>query len=113
MNNLIYLIGAISFFIGGLQILKTKQYSFRYAQPLNLGVYANFIGMFVILISFAFFYIYFKNKIIKSTPTHTICPTCKQTYNFTDLKDGKCPKCNIDTVDIEKYYKDNPFKEDE
>jgi len=52
----------------------------------------------------------FKNPTIP-TPQNTICPNCKQTYNSQDLKDGKCPTCkDIDTVEIEKYYKDNPSK---
>lgn len=32
------------------------------------------------------------------------CPKCKETYTYIDLKNGICPKCNIKTIDLEKYY---------
>lgn len=41
-----------------------------------------------------------KNKIIE----YSKCPNCKETYIYTSLKDGLCPKCDIKTIDIEKYY---------
>ncbi len=56
--------------------------------------------------------LYFKNK--QSITKYTICPNCKQTYNFKDLKDGKCPTCkDTNTIEIEQYYKDNPFKDED
>ncbi len=45
---------------------------------------------------------------------YTICPKCKETFDYKDLKNGKCPHCkDIDTVDIEKYYKDKKEQEKE
>ena len=56
----------------------------------------------------------FKVRKPKKTIEHTICPNCKQTYNYKDLKDGKCPTCKeTNTIDIEQYYKDNPFKDED
>ena len=40
-----------------------------------------------------------------SSNRYTICPKCKESYNYSELKDGNCPKCDIKTVDIEEYYK--------
>jgi hypothetical protein len=38
---------------------------------------------------------------------YTICPKCKESFNYSDLENGKCLYCeNIDTIDIEEYYKD-------
>ncbi len=72
-----------------------------------------FLGISLLVIGITWLYSAFKSTKPKPQAEHTICPTCKQTYNFTDLKDGKCPTCDIDTIEIEHYYKDNPFKEDE
>ena len=46
------------------------------------------------------FFIKTRKKILE----YTICPTCKETYFYKDLEDGKCPKCKIETVDIDKFY---------
>ena len=41
----------------------------------------------------------------------SICPTCQESYNYIDLKEGMCPYCDIKTVDIKEYYEDK--KDDE
>lgn len=68
-------------------------------------------GMVFIVVSIIYFK-YIKPKLPKhksKTPQYTICPNCKETFNYDDLKKGKCPYCkDVDTVDIEQYYKDNP-----
>jgi hypothetical protein len=48
-------------------------------------------------------------KYIKSyEEKYTICPKCKESFNYNDLKNGKCLYCeNIDTIDIEEYYDDH------
>ena len=84
---------------------------------LNLSDNNLYIFIGTSLISFGLIWVYsiFKNKKIVVKPKeHTICPNCKQTYNFKDLKDGKCPTCkDTNTIEIEQYYKDNPFKDED
>ena len=36
---------------------------------------------------------------------YSICTKCKETYIYSKLNDGICPKCNIKTIDMEEYYK--------
>ena len=44
----------------------------------------------------------------------SICPKCKEAFNYNELEDGKCKYCkNVDTVDIKQYYKHNQHKQDE
>lgn len=44
---------------------------------------------------------YFRHK----KTEYSICPKCKETYTYNDLKDGMCPKCDVKTTDLEEYYK--------
>ncbi len=70
---------------------------------------SNKIGYLYIGIIFFILGYFFKNK--NKSIEFSICPKCKETYTYKDLKDGKCPHCkNIDTIDIEKYYKDKKDK---
>ena len=40
---------------------------------------------------------------------YTICPKCKESFNFHELKDGKCKYCeDVDTIDANKYYIEHP-----
>ena len=111
-NNLLYLIFALLFFAQGAFIIENKIYKFNWHESFYLGKYSTYVGVAIILLGCTFVFLFLKIK-TKPTPPHTICPTCKETYNYSDLKDGKCPKCDVDTVDIDKYYKDNPFEEDD
>ena len=59
-----------------------------------------------VIIGFIFIFLGTKYKI--KYPEFTKCPKCKKSYNYGDTIKGKCPKCNIDTIEIEKYYKQFP-----
>jgi hypothetical protein len=96
--------GLMAIFLG-FYIIYTGVYDVYYGYIIEIG-YAKYpLSLFFIWAGFRFIFTKNKNEI------RTICPNCKQTYNYKDLKDGKCPKCDIDTINIDKYYKDNPFKE--
>lgn len=42
-------------------------------------------------------------------PQVTKCPKCKETFNYNDTLDGKCPNCkDVDTIDIKEYYEKFP-----
>jgi len=76
--------------------IKENNYSFEY-------------GLFILCIGFVFFYFGYKTKNKKIQIEYTICPNCKETFNYIELKNGKCKYCkDVDTIDIQKYYKEHP-----
>ena len=75
-------------------------------EPLYLGIYSKPFSL--LFFSFGIFLIYIGVKKQKQNK-FTKCPNCKESFNYSELKDGKCKYCkDIDTVDIEEYYKNNP-----
>ena len=51
----------------------------------------------------------YKTIKINDENNYTICPNCKESFTYSELKDGKCKYCDdVDTIDIEEYYKNNP-----
>ncbi len=44
-----------------------------------------------------------KFKTIK-TIEYSKCPKCKEAYTYLKLEDGMCPKCDVKTIDMDKYY---------
>ena len=65
------------------------------------------VGVVICIISLLLFNKFFDEHEDKFTPTKfSICPTCDETYNYKDLEDGLCPKCNIKTKDLDGYYDD-------
>lgn len=62
----------------------------------------------IILISLLIAYTIYLIRLNYKIPEFTKCPKCKNSYNYTDTKNGKCPKCNIDTIEVEKYYRQFP-----
>jgi len=51
--------------------------------------------------------LYFKHK--KTKPIeYSKCPKCKTAYNYQDLENGICPKCHIQTIEMEEYFKQFP-----
>ena len=59
------------------------------------------IILIILLISYTIYLIRLNSKI----PEFTKCPKCKNSYNYADTKNGKCPKCNVETIEVEKYYR--------
>ena len=62
------------------------------------------IILIILLIAYTIYLIRLNSKI----PEFTKCPKCKNSYNYADTKNGKCHKCNIDTIEVEKYYRQFP-----
>ena len=58
------------------------------------------------LLLFYLGYLLFKIKPLIKLEKYTICPSCNETYNYEDLENGLCPKCNIKTKDLDGYYDD-------
>ena len=112
-----------SIFIGcyliylGFDIMTTGLFNVYYDLMAPLGIFKYPVSVFCIFAGFLIFYKVYKeflNPTKQIHTEHTICPNCKQTYNYKDLKDGKCPTCKeTNTIEIEQYYKDNPFKDED
>lgn len=73
------------------------------------------LGLLKYPLSFiTFFYgiwliVHYKRIQLDEEEKHTICPNCKETFNYNELKDGKCKYCeDVDTIDTQKYYKEHP-----
>ncbi|WP_419768877.1 hypothetical protein [Arcobacter sp.] len=64
------------------------------------------VGLLLIFLGFYSFFSIVKNW-KKKYIQYSKCPKCKETYTYKTLKKGMCPKCNIKTVDLEKYYSKN------
>ena len=62
----------------------------------------------IILISLLIAYTIYLIRLNSKMPEFTKCPKCKNSYNYTDTKNGKCPKCNVETIEVEKYYRHFP-----
>jgi len=41
------------------------------------------------------------------------CPKCKTAYHYLELEDGLCPKCNIETIDLDSYFDKYPEEVEE
>lgn len=63
-------------------------------------LYGIILGYISILVGIIIFYLILKKKKIE----YSKCPNCKETYTYSKLEDGMCPKCNKKTIDMEKYY---------
>lgn len=69
---------------------------------INLGLFKFPIGIFLVYFGIKQFK---KQNKEKNYIEYSICPKCEESYNYSDLKDGICPKCDIKTVDLKGYYK--------
>jgi len=61
-------------------------------------------GIFLTLLSL---FIYILGKKMCVEPIVYKCPKCKEVFCEKDIKNGKCPICSIDMIDIKDYYRDN------
>ncbi len=48
------------------------------------------------------------SKKIKKVCEFTKCPECKKCYGIGELNNRICPKCNISTIDLDKYFEKHP-----
>ena len=73
------------------------------------------IGFLKYPLSFITFYfgirflIYHKTIIIDDEEKVSKCPNCKESFDYAELKNGKCKYCDeTDTIEIDEYYKKYP-----
>jgi hypothetical protein len=120
-NKLKNILGGLflSFFIFfmGYDTYSKNALNVYYGYYVNLGILH--IPLIIVFIVGAFYLLYLTYKEFLSNKNKikqiefSICPKCKESFNYNDLKNGKCLYCeNIDTLDIEEYYKENKINED-
>jgi len=63
-------------------------------------------GIFLTLLSL---FIYILGKKVCVEPIVYKCPKCKEVFCERDAKNGKCPNCLIDMIDVKEYYKESLF----
>ena len=109
MNKLLYFILGIVLIIGGLRIISTKTYEFRYYTALELGKYSTAVGLLIVSIGLVLLYL---GYILKEQKIEfSKCQKCKENYRYSELKDGMCPTCNVKTIEMDEYYKKYPDDE--
>jgi len=111
MNKLLYFILGAILIIGGLRVITTKTYEFRYYTALELGKYSTVIGLFILLIGLILLYLGYTLK--ENKIKYSKCPKCKESYRYETLKDGICPTCNIKTIETQEYFKKYPKELDD
>ncbi len=90
------------------------------------GTYSSYKGIYIELgllkypLSFIIFsygiwlIINYKKIKIDEEEQYSICPNCKESFTYKELHHGKCKYCkDIDTIDIEEYYKNNSDERNE
>lgn len=104
---MIYILSFFSFLFG-IIIINSPEWTIR---GLNINFSDNYFNIVlgVPLIVFSLYIVFVKVKYInKKQIEFSKCPKCKESYAYGELTNGKCKKCkNIDTIDIEEYYKNN------
>jgi len=107
MNSFGWYFLGIILFLDGIWTLFGGKTSFKgkgWTHPsIEYSILMIFIGS-LILVSVK---LYFKNKKTKITE-YSKCPNCKTAYDYQKLNKGICPKCHIQTIDMDEYYKQFP-----
>ena len=103
------LIIAFAMIVESIHVLKTGMIGYELYGSFFIGDYKYPMSFVFFIFGIYALYITYKTyknqKYNKPKSEYTICPKCKESYNYSDLEDGMCPKCDIKTVDIEEYYK--------
>ena len=106
VNNFLWYFSGFLSIIEGIWTLLGGKTFFRL-----VGWKETSIEYSIFAIIFGIVIIFFTKKHIKINTfiEHSKCPNCKETFNYTELKNGKCKYCDeIDTIEIDEYYKKYP-----
>ncbi|CUV65411.1 hypothetical protein BN3087_330027 [Sulfurovum sp. enrichment culture clone C5] len=75
-----------------------------YVEKTTFAILTHIIAILFLL------YIFYKSS---WEPNFVKCPKCKETFNYKDTLEGKCPNCkDVDTIDIKEYYEKFPDEKD-
>ncbi|XPV68063.1 MAG: hypothetical protein ACNI25_12215 [Halarcobacter sp.] len=99
LKNSLYLISIVNFIEGILGLFYGEVYVRHWHKVSNIES---------LLWVFSAIFIYFLAKRIKQKIEYSKCPKCKETYTYSTLEKGMCPKCDIKTIDFEKYFEKFP-----
>ena len=116
LDRFFALLGAIVFFLWGIQALFSKQVAIKSTMPnsdLNFGYLWLVVGILCLCLSFAFFYLAFRSeKSIKRYIQFMRCKQCKEIYPYREVKDKNmiCPKCGGKLQDYAEFEKEQENK---
>lgn len=96
------------FFIAGIVTLYSDTVGLSPGMSMGgLDIEANiFTDILAVIFIVMGIILLFKEK-NNSKIKYSKCPKCEDTFTYSELEDGMCPKCNIKTIDMEKYYDKN------
>lgn len=101
MIKKVYFFCGLVFFIGGITVIRTERYDIKHGVYLELGQYSLIVGILIIFVGIYFIYLW--KKYIKKIG-YSKCKKCEEIYAYSTLEEGMCPRCNIKTIDMNKYY---------
>ncbi len=107
MNNIMSKVLGVLFLILGYKIIILQNFS---GELITYSFLDNYIYFFIGFILFYIGYLFLNyKKLDYSNLECSKCPQCKEIFNYNKLKKMKCTYCDdIDTIDIEEYYKKCP-----
>ena len=93
------------FILSGLLIFFSKTAGFFPGIPMGgINVETNILTYILGVIFIKIGIVLLLKESNKYIIEYSKCSKCEQTYTYIELKDGICPKCDIETIDINKYY---------
>lgn len=111
-NFLFSLMWAVFLFFMGYDTYSNHAINVYYGYYIELDLlYIPIVSLFFIgglYVLYKSFKVFISNENLeKKHIEYSICPQCEESYFYSELDNGICPKCNIKTIDIEKYYQNN------
>jgi len=104
----IYFSSIMCFIMGIDTIINPVWNSSKFQMKVDVTPISFPLGIAFIIIGLILIYSIYRKK-SKTQKEYTICPKCKETFNYNELKNGKCKYCeDVDTIDTDKYYKEHP-----
>ncbi|MDA3058300.1 hypothetical protein OFN97_07610 [Campylobacter sp. VBCF_05 NA6] len=98
--------GFLSISLGIFANKKFKRFAIEHDFS-NAGYFYIFVAIAAFMMSFAFFYLAFRSEknTKKYKQDYMKCLECGEVCKYMNTKEGKCPKCNGETMEIEMYYR--------
>ncbi len=100
--------GVTSWIFEGSIIKKILLYNINYSYSTEDSIIMVAIGLVIIIGDYFLSKnekIFIKKKVVEFSK----CPKCKEVFNYNELEKGKCKYCkDIETIELEEYYKKYP-----
>lgn len=104
LSYFFFLLGFLSIFLNISHPIGLSGKSIQYYETIEMRFFVGIIQISVGVLV----YFYSVKLVKKDFIEFSKCKKCKKSYNYAELKKGICPKCNIETIEIEEYYKKYP-----